>query len=75
MRETYKEWILQQDLGFIKEVFGNNSCTKFKNREYKSCSLEELDKLDDKFIFNVAEPQTPGGQNERARKRTNKSTD
>jgi hypothetical protein len=66
MKDNYKEWILQQDLGLIIEIHGvNKDITRFKNRLLKSCSLNELEALDNKFIFNVAEPQKPGGQNER----------
>jgi hypothetical protein len=65
MKDNYKEWILQQDLGLITEIHGAKDCTRFKNRLLKSCSLDELEALDNKFIFNVAEPQKPGGQNER----------
>lgn len=50
MFKDYKEFINNCDEDFIKEVHGSNKRDIFKNRVIKSCTLEELEKLDNVFI-------------------------
>lgn len=52
----YRDWMLKQDLEFIKEVCGDvGPDDKFKDYKFRSITLEELKELDDKFINCVSE--------------------
>ena len=54
----YKEWLQQQDKGFIDEVCcGKEIPEKFKDYGLRDITLEELMALDAKFITNVPEGQ------------------
>lgn len=54
----YKEWIAQQDSGFIEEVCcGNKIPETFKDYGYRDITLDELKALDAKFITNAPEEQ------------------
>jgi hypothetical protein len=54
--------MLQQSDDFIKEIHGNHvkDMTKFKTRVMKTCTLEELEQLDNRFIYD-AEHHNPEG--------------
>ncbi len=54
----YKEWLEQQDKGFIDEVCCGNSIPEtYIDYGMRDITLEELKALDTKFITN-----DPGGQ-------------
>lgn len=58
---NYKEFIEDQTNEFISEVHGTNKKEKFKNRVIKSCTLKELEQLDDVFIHGVEDSHKPKG--------------
>ena len=61
MMNDYIEFIEQQTPEFIQEIHGDNkNITRFKSRVMKTCTLEELEKLDNEFI-NDAEHHNPEG--------------
>jgi len=52
----YNDWILQQEVEFIKEICGDKWPTdKFKDYNFKSITLEELEQLDNKYINKESE--------------------
>lgn len=61
MNKYYIEFIQEQTEEFITEIHGTQKdITTFKSRVMKTCTLEELEQLDNKFI-NVTEWHNPEG--------------